>query len=301
MGRFFEALQRAEQEHKLPQKVERGSRLTGGPSTGKLASPAISREETHQEEDDGFHRLDPAEEHTKRIPENIDQRLVALLAPTSLEAERYRAICFNIEQLHKENGLTMVAVSSPAIGDGKTTTAINLAATLAQGPDSKVLLIDMDLRHPSVASALGFEHLTSGGVVDIIMDQVMVLEERLWEWPASSLAVLPAGRAIAAPHAILRSPRLGELLVEARCRYDYIVVDTPPLEPFPDCQILAQWIDGFILVVAAHKTPRKLVGEALTTIDPTKFVGVVFNYEDRAAHKYYYHEAYEASRGRRER
>ena len=80
---------------------------------------------------------------------------------------------------------------------------------------------------------------------------------------------------------VLKSPRLGELLAEARRRYDYIVVDTPPLVSVPDCRVLSKWVDGFLIVVTAHRTARKLLEEALHVTEPAKIVGLVFNGDDR--------------------
>ncbi|PYM04298.1 MAG: hypothetical protein DMD82_14850, partial [Candidatus Rokuibacteriota bacterium] len=94
---------------------------------------------------------------------------------------------------------------------------------------------------------------------------------------------------------MLKSPRLGELLAEARRQYDYVVVDTPPLVPVPDSRVIANWVDGLLMVVAAHRTPRRLVEEALDIIDAAKTLGVVFNGDDRPLSGYsssYYSRPY---------
>jgi non-specific protein-tyrosine kinase len=92
---------------------------------------------------------------------------------------------------------------------------------------------------------------------------------------------------------VLKLPRFGALLQEARQHYDYVVVDTPPLLPFADCRVIERWIDGLLVVVAAHQTPRKLLAEALDSTDPTKLVGLVLNKDDHQAlqysHAYYYY------------
>jgi hypothetical protein len=79
-------------------------------------------------------------------------------------------------------------------------------------------------------------------------------------------------------------------LREARAFYDYVIIDTPPVVPLVDCRLLGRLVDGFIVVVAANQTPRKLVAEALNLLDPVKVIGVVFNGDDRplAAHYGYY-------------
>ena len=101
---------------------------------------------------------------------------------------------------------------------------------------------------------------------------------------------------------MLKSPRLGELLEEARRRYDYIVVDAPPLCPVQDCRVIAHWVDGFLLVVAAHHTPRRLVAEALNVVERGKMLGLVFNGDDHppsSFYGYYGHYGAGAARGPR--
>src|SRR5690349_25090647 len=85
----------------------------------------------------------------RRFLKGVDPHLVSLVAVTSPEAEQYRTICSRLEQMHKERGLSVIAVSSALAGDGKTMTAINLAGTLTQFPDTRVLLVDLDLRRPA--------------------------------------------------------------------------------------------------------------------------------------------------------
>ena len=99
--------------------------------------------------------------------------------------------------------------------------------------------------------------------------------------PHSICRSVAAGHAPLSPYEVLKSPRLGELFEEARRQYDYIVVDTPPLTPIQDCRVIGRWVDGFLLVVTAHRTPRRLVEDALTTLDPSKVLGLVFNQADR--------------------
>jgi Mrp family chromosome partitioning ATPase len=92
---------------------------------------------------------------------------------------------------------------------------------------------------------------------------------------------LPAGRRPSAPYEVLQSPRLGELLAAARQRYDYVVLDTPPLVAVPDCRIIGKLVDGILIVVSAHRTARKLLEEALHVTEPAKIVGLVLNGDDR--------------------
>jgi capsular exopolysaccharide synthesis family protein len=210
----------------------------------------------------------------------LEEHLVSFLDPMSFEAEQYRALRHLVEQLHRSADLSVIAVSSADAHDGKTTTTINLAGALSQALDSSVLLVDMDLRGSSLAGRLGLEE-NAQGLVDAILDPNLPLEALARPHPNLHLSVLPAGRRSATPYEVLKSARVGELLAEARRKYDYVIVDTPPLVSVPDTRVVAKWVDGFLLVVAAHQTPRKLVTEALNVVDRSKVIGFVFNGDSR--------------------
>jgi capsular exopolysaccharide synthesis family protein len=211
------------------------------------------------------------------ITSEVESHLVSLVAPSGPEAEQYRALRHVVEQRHKSQALTVIAISSPGVGDGKTTTAINLAGALAQGSDVSVLLVEADLRRPSFARALGFDGSRSLGLVDAILDPNLTLASIVQPRPPFNLSVVLAGQIPSSPYEVLKSPRLGALLDEARQQYDFIVMDTPPLALVQDCRVVARWVDGMVVVVAAHQTPRSLLESALDVVDPTKLVGLVFN------------------------
>jgi hypothetical protein len=130
----------------------------------------------------------------------------------------------------------------------ESTTAINLAGALAQARDARVLLVDADLRRPSVDKLLALGSSDGPGLVNLILDSSLTLERVARPRPPFDLSVIPAGHMPPSPYEILKLPRLGELLEEARRRYDYIVLDAPPLCPVQDCRVIAHWVDGFLLV-----------------------------------------------------
>jgi Mrp family chromosome partitioning ATPase len=121
----------------------------------------------------------------------------------------------------------------------------------------------------------------------VILGEGLSLDNAVRSNPSFNLTILPSGHSSIAPHEALKSLRLGELMEEARLRYEYVVLDSPPLIPFPDCRLLEKWIDGFLVVVAAHRTPRKLLEEAINVVDPAKMVGLVLNNDDRPVFGYY--------------
>lgn len=221
--------------------------------------------------------------------DEMDAHLVSLVAPESPEAEQYRALRYEVEYVHKAGECTVVGVCSAIPGDGKTTTAINLAGALAQDPRARVLLIEVDLRRPAVTvgDQLALGDVAGRGLVDAILDPSLSLEEVVRHVPHFNLTVLPAGKRSASPYEALKSSRFGELLTQARQRYDYVILDAPPVIPVPDCRLIAKWADGFIMVVAAHRTPREALEEALTLMRPASILGLVFNGYDRSTTRYY--------------
>lgn len=222
--------------------------------------------------------------------EGIDAHLVSLVTPATFEAEQYRALRHMIEELHANSGLAVVAVSSPAVGDGKTTTAINLAGALAQSAETKVLLVDADLRAPSVGDKFGLRIAPGPGLVGAILDRRLSLADAVRRRAPFAIDILPAGDRATAPYELLKSARLGELFQEARRTYDYVIVDTPPLVAVPDCRVLASVVDGFLIVVAAHRTPKRLIEEALHIVEPAKIIGLLYNGDERPLSGYYSRE-----------
>jgi capsular exopolysaccharide synthesis family protein len=208
----------------------------------------------------------------------LDSCLVSFSAPESFEAEQYRVLRYLVERLRGEKGRTcLIAVTSPAAGDGKTTTALNLAGTLAQSAETRVLLIDADLRRPAVEERLGKKSANALGLADFIKQSSLTLQDVITRYAALNLSVLPAGHASVSSYEVFKSPRFGALLDEARRQYDHVVIDTPPLVPVSDCRLIEKWVDGFFVVVRAHKTPRKLVQESLAVVEERKILGLVLN------------------------
>ncbi len=214
-----------------------------------------------------------------------DAHLVSLLSPATIEAEQYRTLSLMLEQRRQSGLLQVVAVSSPMMGDGKTVTAINLSGAIAQSPSARVLLIDLDLRKPSVGSQLGLRDHTVG-FRDVFVNGEMTLKDVARRNPAWNLSVVTAGRAQALPHEIFKSQRFVDLLDEARGDYEWIILDTAPLVLAPDCIMMSRAVDGFVMIIGADKTSRTDVAEALNILGPSKLVGLVFNGDSRLLKTY---------------
>lgn len=236
----------------------------------------------------------PAKAVTRRAPPGalaktsagrMDRHLVSLVDPESFEAEQYRVLRQMLESRRRADGLTVVAVSSPGVGEGKTTTAINLAGALAQSAGSRTLLIDADLRRPATHTLLGMNG--EAGLSEAIADPILRLEQFVVRLPQNHLSVLVAGRCKGSPFEALGSSRFAELINEARASFDTVIIDTPPLLAVPDCRLIEPLVDGFLVIVAAHRTPRRLLAEALDLMQPSKLIGLVLNNDDRPLGGYY--------------
>jgi capsular exopolysaccharide synthesis family protein len=212
---------------------------------------------------------------------DLDDHLVSLLEPASPAAEQYRALRLHVETLHRERDLRLVAMSSPARGDGKTLSALNLAGALAQAPDARVVLIEVDMRNPGVAEYLGLPGRR--GLSSYLLDTSVGADTAIERPDGIGFSLVVAGPVPSMPYELLKSPRLTALLAEVRERFDYVVIDTPPVLPYPDTGILRELVDGFILVVRANRTPREMVREAITTLGERRVLGVVFNDDERTA------------------
>lgn len=286
MSKFFKALEQAELDRAFREQRDPRERDTAM-AMAATESESIAHVERPALEASGRVEIEPVADYLERGADGVDEHMVSLLVPESFEAEQYRALRHLVEQLHKSVELSIIAVSSPSTGDGKTTTAINLAGALVQSRDARVLLVDADLRQPSIARYLGLDD-PGPGLVAAILDPDLTLDRAARTRHPFNLSVLAAGRHPSTPYELFKSARFGRLFEEGRQRYDYIVLDTPPLLHVPDCQIISKYVDGFLIVVRAHKTPRKLLDEALKVIDPAKVVGIVCNGDDRRVAGYSY-------------
>ena len=214
------------------------------------------------------------------------QELVSFLAPSSLEADQYRMLRHVVERARQESGWRIFGVTSAGAGDGKTITTLNLAGSLAQSPSTRVLIVCCDLHRETVSEYLGLDRRRPG-LAEAILNEEYTLAAAVRRLEALNISILPPGDVASSPYELLASPRFGALLNDARRHYDYVLVDTPPVAPLADCRLLGRWVDGFIVVVAANKTPRKLLGEALRMLDSDKVLGTVFNGDEQPLSPYY--------------
>jgi capsular exopolysaccharide synthesis family protein len=253
-----------------------GVRSTPGGSTYGAPTTRRHRRGRGAHADAFVHDLAPGNGEDAGV---LDDHLVSLLAPTGFAAEQYRTVRLAIETHRRERGLHVVAISSPGRREGKTVTAINIAGALAQSPDARVVLVDADLRHPSLASYLGLP--SAQGLSAYLLDTSLTPDDIVVKPASTSFSVVVAGPPSSMPYELLKSSRLTALFQDLRARFDYVVVDTPPVLLFPDVGIVRDTVDGFVMVVRANHTPREGVNDGLDTIGRHRVVGLIFNDDAR--------------------
>jgi capsular exopolysaccharide synthesis family protein len=204
----------------------------------------------------------------------LDARLVAALAPQSAPAERYRLLRTRVKRAENGRSIRTIVVTSPAKGDGKSLTAANLALTMAQEFSQRVLLLDADLRRPSLAQFFGIAE--SPGLSDVLIGGTDV-ERTLVHLPDQHLTVLPAGSPAAQPAELLGSSAMRRVLELLRGRFDRILIDMPPVAPLADVHVISPMIDGLLMVVRAGITPKPAIERALSGLDMGKVLGLVLN------------------------
>lgn len=199
--------------------------------------------------------------------------------------EQFTRLAATLYHAQADNGLRSVMVTSALPGDGKTMTAVNLALVLSESYHKQVLLIDADLRHPSIAKlGVGGAGLSEGLAAK--HDQKLTLTAI-----TPRLTLLPAGRPVPDPISLLTSTRMRRIVTEATERFDWVIVDAPPMGPVTDANLLAAMVDGTLLVVRAGTTQYPAVQKAVEGIGRERLLGVVLNGADVApGHGYYYYQ-----------
>ncbi|BDI21645.1 polysaccharide biosynthesis tyrosine autokinase [Herbiconiux sp. L3-i23] len=201
------------------------------------------------------------------------QPLVALTNPRSVRAEAFRTLRTNLQFLDISRGTRTIVITSAREGEGKTTTATNLAITVADTGNS-TLLIDADLRRPRVSNYLGIDG--GIGLTDVLIGDV-TLDEALQEWGDKRMMVLPAGQIPPNPSELLQGPAMVSMLATLKKRFGTIIIDAPPLLPVSDAAILGVRSSGVIVVAAARKVTRDQLKRALAITDQVgaRVLGVV--------------------------
>lgn len=208
-------------------------------------------------------------------PDMADRPLVTQHKAQSVSSEAYRQIRTNLQYISVDNPPKIIVVTSSLTGEGKTTTAINLALVLAQS-GQRVALVEADLRRPRVMRYL---QLVGGAGLTNVLAGKADLSELLQPWGDGKLSVLAAGPNPPNPSELLGSEQMAHLLAELRESHDFVIIDAPPLLPVTDAAVLAVLADGVVLVTRHGRTKREQLRAAATMVRviDVRVLGTVLN------------------------
>lgn len=206
-------------------------------------------------------------------PEVEKNRIVVASKPRSPRAETFRALRTNLQFLNIGSKKPVFVISSSTPAEGKSTTALNLAATLAQS-GSSVVIVEGDLRLPTFAKYLDIEG--GAGLTDVLIGRAE-LADVLQRWGRDPFYVLPAGRIPPNPSELLGSTEMEETLNTLKEQFDYVIIDAPPVLAVTDAVVLGKWATGLLMVVATGTTTKTELNDALQTLETagSNVVGIV--------------------------
>lgn len=206
-----------------------------------------------------------------------------LTDPQTAGADRLRYLRMRLRELRQLAKLKSLVITSPLARDGKSTVAMSLATTLAEGGKQGVLLIEADLHHPSLASRLGLR--PGAGLAKCLEERIdPLLEIRKLE--PLGWFLLQAGEPESNPTELLQSDAFSTLMQRVSPHFDWILIDTPPAIPITDALSLSRHVDATLLVTRASRTPRNAIEETLKLIGRKHVVGIVLNGAGGLARRY---------------
>ncbi|WP_067840994.1 CpsD/CapB family tyrosine-protein kinase [Amphibacillus sediminis] len=223
----------------------------------------------------------------KKPASNSIRHLITKLNPRSPISEQYRTIRTNLQFSAVDNDLETIMITSAGPAEGKSSTAANLAIVFAQ-QEKRVLLVDADMRKPTVHYT--FRTDNRRGLSSVLIGELS-LSEATAKSEVGNLDILSAGPIPPNPSELLSSKAMSQLIKEAKNYYDIIVFDTPPVLAVTDAQLLANEVDGTLLVVRSKKTDQEAAVKAKELLLPakSKLLGVVLNDRELTKNQYYYY------------
>jgi len=296
MSRIFEALQRSESERsgtpltppalatELLQVVEREASAL---APKDLPASEFARRDFVEQE---FAQNDFAQNDLSQFPLLTvslpqDSKLVCLTAQESFGTEKFRFLGVRLRQLQQSRPLKKLLITSTIPEEGKSTVAANLATILARRQQPKILLLEGDLRRPSLGKQFGVGSLP--GLSEWLQGEPRPIQH-IYRLEGPNLWFLPAGRPPANPLELMQSGRLSELLNQLSAWFDWIVIDSPPILPLADTSVWARLADGILLVTREGTTKRRMLQRGLQALEQSKLLGAVVNSSANTDHSNYY-------------
>lgn len=218
---------------------------------------------------------------------SISDGLPKPLQADIIQSEEFRTLRTNIEFAQINHKIKNLLVTSSIHSEGKTTVATNLAHVMGQTKNKSVLIVDGDLRRPSVHRA--FDLKNTVGLTSLLMDESLRLDDVIQQSEDLFLSVLTCGPIPPNPSELLSSNQMIRLMEELSDRFDFVIYDTPPVNLVTDAKILAMKADGVLMVVRENYTEKKQLVSAQSELQTVEanILGYVFNDTMNSKDKYY--------------
>jgi protein-tyrosine kinase len=277
LGKIFQALEKSEQSIQ-----KEGIQMDEADSSPYSTKKSSGGKETQNPEIlDNENKNGSFNVRHDHLTVDINEALETVLKPHSAASEQFRMLKTNILFPEKREAPRTIMITSPSPGEGKSFIAANLAISIAQSIDEFVLLMDCDLRSPSIHSLFGFNDKTIG--LSEYLSSSIMLSSVLQKTFINKLTILPAGSIPPNPSELLSSEQMRRMLHEVKLRYSdrYIMIDTPPPYITSDTNAIARSVDGIIIVVKQGKTRKKEVQDIIDIYGKDKILGVVQNFSQK--------------------
>jgi protein-tyrosine kinase len=281
MGRIDDALRRANAEDSAPLGNARNEAIFKSPWLELAESrPVSTRQELSQPDD--------ATASPRRFSPEWARLLTVSSESNPAMLKQFGRLAGSLHSAQSSGKMKLVLTTSVGPGEGKTLTAINLALTLSESYKRQVLVIDADLRRPSLHTVCGLGQVRglSEGLRAPQQERLAIIKL------TDTLSLLPAGRPDADPMDGLTSDRMRRILDEATGRFDWVILDAPPIGLVPDAGLLAGMVDAVLFVVRAGVTPHGQLQKAIEAVGRDRIFGVVLNgarEADSSDYGTYYH------------
>ena len=221
-----------------------------------------------------------------KISVAAQNRLVCVTDNESAAAEAFRLLGVRLRDLRRQKPLRKVLITSTIPQEGKSMVSANLACTLSLKVPEKTLLVEGDLRRPSLSEVFGIERVP--GLNEWLQGE-RTLADSIYHLEGAGTWILPAGNSPSNPLELLQSGKLPELMEQLTRRFDWVIIDSPPILPLADTSVWMRQVDGVLLVAREGDTEKRQLQRGLEAIDSKKLIGAVMNGSTNPANNSYYY------------
>ncbi len=220
-------------------------------------------------------------------------RLMCVTDKGSPMAEAFRLLGVRLRDIRKAQPLRKVLVTSTVPREGKSTVAANLACALASKSGEKVLLIEGDIRRPSLSHIFNMNKVT--GICELLRGE-RSLRDSIYHLEGAGIWIMPSGSSPATPLELLQSSTLPTLIDQLASLFDWVVIDSPPVLPLADTSIWTRMVDGILLVTRQGVTQKKQLQRGLRALESKKMIGALLNCWQDASYSNYYYSSSDSSK-----